>query len=269
MDVIQAIILALIQGLTEFLPISSSAHLVLPAQLLGWPDQGLAFDVAVHIGTLIAVVLYFRDDLWAVMKGMLEGLFGKQKSFEGYLGWYIILGTIPAVLFGLAISLMDVENQLRSIFIIACTTLIFGVLLGWADRTGTQQRQLTEITWKQVLIIGIAQALAIIPGTSRSGVTITAGLMLGFTRNAAARFSFLLSIPVIFAAGLLKTKDLVMATEPVAWDAIFVGVFVAGISAYVCIHLFLSMIARMGMMPFVIYRVLLSAALFFVYFTSI
>ncbi|MGB0468396.1 MAG: undecaprenyl-diphosphate phosphatase [Pontibacterium sp.] len=266
MDWLQVTILALIQGLTEFLPISSSAHLILPSQLFGWEDQGLAFDVGVHVGTLTAVMLYFRADIATMVVAWLNTLRG-QKSPEGWLAWYVAFATIPAVAFGLAINGI-IDEYGRSILVISATTLIFGALLWWADVNRTEVRPLTKITFKDAMIIGFAQAVALIPGTSRSGITITAALMLGFERQAAARFSFLLSIPVILGAGLLKGKELAETGTDAQWSMVIVGAVIAAVSAFSCIHLFLKWLDRIGMMPFVIYRLALGVALLVVYFMT-
>ena len=261
MDTLQTVILALIQGITEFLPISSSGHLILPAQLLGWTDQGLAFDVAVHLGTLAAVVIYFWKDLLAIAKDWLGALVGRGATANSRLGWYLIFATLPAVVFGLILKQMGLDEAMRTVAVIAGTTLIFGALLGYADRKGTQILRLDHINFRQAMLIGFAQALALIPGTSRSGITMTAALMMGFTRDAAARFSFLLSIPVIVGAGSLLTLDLVKSTEPVNWEILSLGTLVSAISAWLCVHFFLAFINRIGLMPFVIYRMILGVVL--------
>ncbi|KEA65514.1 Undecaprenyl-diphosphatase [Marinobacterium lacunae] len=265
-DWIHIVLLALIQGLTEFLPISSSAHLILPSQLLGWPDQGLAFDVGVHVGTLVAVVYYFRAEVWRMTRASLAAL-GGQSSPEGRLGWLVILATLPALAFGGLCNTL-VEHYGRSILVIAATTLIFGVLLGWADIKGTRVRSNETLGVRDALMIGVAQALALIPGTSRSGITITASLMLGFDRQSAARFSFLLSIPVIVAAGSLKTLELMRSGSETQWEMVSVGAVLAAVSALACIYLFLKWLDRVGMIPFVIYRLLLGAVLLGVWFVS-
>ncbi|MCX4025480.1 undecaprenyl-diphosphate phosphatase [Endozoicomonas sp. SM1973] len=266
MDFLQIIILALIQGITEFLPISSSGHLVLPAQLLDWQDQGNAFDVAVHVGTLLAVCIYFWSDIKALWLGWTASLIKKQPSHEATLSWCIIWATLPALLFGGVLSLLGWDEKLRSTLVIATTTIVFGLLLWQSELKGKKTRELTEMTIYLALLIGFAQALALIPGTSRSGITITIALFLGFNRSAAARFSFLLSIPVILAAGTLKILQLVAAAEPVAWDVLIYGAVIAGVSAFLCIHWFLGFINRIGLLPFVIYRLLLGIVLFCLYF---
>lgn len=276
METLHIIWLALVQGLTEFLPISSSAHLILVPNLLGWPDQGLAFDVAVHLGTLIAVVGYFRSDIvtlffaWCRSAGALIGLGAAPSAGasphtpDSRLAWGVILGTIPAGLVGLA--LMDViELYLRSPLVIAATTIIFGLVLWYADKRSRLARDEFTLGWGDFLVIGVAQAMALIPGTSRSGITITAGLLLGLTRQAAARYSFLLSIPIIVLSCLGVTKDLVETTSPVDWTALGLGTLVAAVSAFLCIHFFLAFINRIGMLPFVIYRLALGVLLLVVF----
>ncbi len=259
MDMMQAVWLAVIQGLTEFLPISSSAHLILPAELLGWPDQGLAFDVAVHLGSLIAVISYFRREIRQLVVCWLQQVGGGASTAESRLAWHIIIATIPAGLAGLFFSDL-IETHLRSIAVIAATTILFGLLLGWADKKNRNNRPLSDASWRSALFVGCAQALALIPGTSRSGITITAGLMLGFEREAAARFSFLMAIPIIVLSAGYKMLQL-SQLDDVDWSPILVGTVLSSITAYLCIKYFLVLINRISMMPFVIYRLLLGAGL--------
>lgn len=266
MELFQVFILALLQGLTEFLPISSSAHLILPSQLLGWPDQGLAFDVGVHVGTLIAVVTYFRCDLFNLFMAWQKSLQG-QRSDDSRLAWLIILATLPALAVGWAFNDF-IDHNLRLILVIAATTLIFGALLGWADLRRTEVHRLSSLGVRDALLIGVAQAMALVPGTSRSGITISAALMLGYERQAAARFSFLLSIPVILAAGSMKTLELVQLEDQAPWSMVLIGAIVACLSAFACIHLFLKWLDKIGMQPFVIYRMLLGIALLIIWFTT-
>ncbi len=260
MDLFQIIALALLQGLTEFLPISSSAHLILLPIITGWQDQGLAFDIAVHVGTLSAVIIYFRHTLYTLLIDWIQSVQQRQLVGDSKLAWAVLLGTIPVGLAGLTFN-DAIGTYLRSPLVIAATTIIFGLLLGWADWQGKQQRNEHQLTWKDVLIVGIAQAIALIPGTSRSGITMTAGLILGLNREAAARFSFLLSIPVIFLAGSLKTIELVQAGIETDWFALISGAAVSAISAYLCIHIFLKLLEKIGMWPFVIYRLILGVIL--------
>ncbi len=262
MDYFQVVWLAIIQGLSEFLPISSSAHLILPSEILGWPDQGLAFDVAVHVGSLIAVIVYFRHDISSLTQAWLDSVFVRRNSPESKLAWFIILGTVPAGLTGLFLGGM-IELHLRSMSVIAFTTIFFGLLLAWADFHSRGERSLYQFTWKSALFVGVAQALALIPGSSRSGVTITAALALGFDRVTAARFSFLLAIPIIILSGGLKGLELI-GSASVDWMMIATGTLVSGITAYLCIKLFLNIVQQIGMLPFVIYRMLLGALLIYI-----
>ncbi|WP_218312938.1 undecaprenyl-diphosphate phosphatase [Alteromonas antoniana] len=260
MTLFEIIILAIIQGITEFLPISSSGHLLLPAELLGWKSQGLAFDVAVHVGSLLAVMIYFRQEIGRMTVAWVSQGFTRNQSVDSKLAWWVIIATIPAVVIGFLMKDW-IEMNARTALVIAATTILFGLLLWYADATAKRHRQLDTLTWKQALIIGLAQVLALIPGTSRSGITMTAGLMLGLDRESTARFSFLLSIPVILGAGTLATLDLISAGDGVDWTALLYGAAFSFVSAYLCIYLFLSWISRIGMLPFVIYRLLLGAIL--------
>jgi len=264
MDSVQAIWLGLIQGITEFLPISSSAHLILLPQLLGWPDQGLAFDVAVHVGTLLAVMWHFRRQLLPLAGQTLASAWRRAPVGESQLGWALIIGTLPLVL-GALILADAAETVFRGPPVIAWATIGFGLLLWLAARRGDRGADEYDIGPWQALFIGAAQVLAIIPGTSRSGITMTAALWLGLEATAAARFSFLLSIPAIALAGAWKALQLLSAPAPVDWALFALGVGVAGISAYACIRVFLALVARIGMTPFVIYRLALGVALLAVF----
>ncbi|MFE8072379.1 undecaprenyl-diphosphate phosphatase [Marinobacteraceae bacterium S3BR75-40.1] len=260
MELWQTVALAIIQGITEFLPISSSAHLILPSQVLGWPDQGLAFDVAVHVGTLLAIMLYMRRDLTRLTVGWCRDTVQGRLSEDSRLAWAIILATIPAGVAGLLLNDW-IEANLRSGLVIGTTTLGFGVVLWWADRHGSRSGRLVDMGWRAALIIGLAQALALIPGTSRSGITMTAALLLGYDRAASARFSFLLSVPLIIAAGLLKGKEMLETGTVAQWETIAIGTGLAFVSALACIHLFLSFLERIGFTPYVIYRLVLGVVL--------
>jgi len=262
MELIQIIVLALVQGITEFLPISSSAHLILVPVVFDWEDQGLAFDVAVHVGSLSAVIYYFRKEIQRMTQDWIQSLIKRENIGESTLAWAVIIGTIPAGFAGLLLNDF-IELNLRSTLVIAVSTIVFGLLLWYADATGSQSRTEHTLSLRDILIIGFMQALALIPGTSRSGITITAGLLLGLSRDAAARFSFLLSIPLILAGGGLKTKELLESPIAVDWQAIIYGTILSAISAYFCIHFFLKLLDRIGMMPFIIYRLILGAILLF------
>jgi undecaprenyl-diphosphatase len=258
----QIITLASVQGLTEFLPISSSAHLILAPKVLGFSDQGLAFDVAVHLGSLLAVVTYFRHEVAAMTRDFV-GSFGTNgvQTHNSLMAWKILLATLPIVVFG-KLAYAMVQSDLRSTVIIAATTVIFGLLLWWADSKGRRSRDEDSITWRDALFIGMFQVLALIPGTSRSGITITAGMVLGLTREAASRFSFLLSIPTILMSGSLVTMELILNPVPVEWSAMVSGAIFSFIAAYLCIHFFLRLIEKLSMLPFVVYRLLLGGVLF-------
>lgn len=260
MDWIQVVVLAVLQGFTEFLPISSSAHLILLPLLVAWPDQGLAFDVAVHVGTLLAVLAYFRRDLMRMCRDWLRSLAVRHRVGDSPWVWYLLVGTVPVGLCGLVLNAVGVQG-LRSVSVIASTTIFFALLLWWSDRLNRGTRGDDQIGWRDVLIIGAAQALALIPGTSRAGITITAGLALGLKRESAARFSFLLSIPVVALAGLLKALEAWSSQAPVAWDAMFAGTMISFVCAYATIHFFLMLVERVGLTPFVLYRLVLGVVL--------
>ncbi|MFT7688523.1 MAG: undecaprenyl-diphosphatase [Candidatus Azotimanducaceae bacterium] len=258
----QSILLALIQGITEFLPISSSAHLILPSSLFGWPDQGLAFDIAVHLGTLLAVMWYFRSDIVSLSLAFIGQLGGKA-SKEGRFAINLIIASIPIIPAGLLLKPL-IEGDLRSVDVIIITTIFFGIMLYVADRLGSRQKDALELNWKDALLIGFSQCFALIPGSSRSGVTISMALLLGYTRECAARISFLLSIPAIAGAGTLKTFDLITLDTHVDWQSLALGAGVSFISAYICIRVFLRLIESVGVLPFVIYRLALGGVLIWI-----
>lgn len=264
LDWIQIIVLGLIQGLTEFLPISSSGHLILIPQLLGWQDQGLAFDIAVHIGTLSAVIIYFRKDIWLMSKDWTSSIITRQPTSNSRLAWWVIIATLPTTVFGLVLH-GDLEESLRNPLIIAATTIGFGALLWWSDVKGKQIKDEYSLSFKDILIIGFGQAISLIPGTSRSGITITAALLTGLTREAAAKFSFLLSIPIILGAGFLELKNLIEYTGQIDWPAIIAGTIISGVSAYIIIAVFLKWIQQIGMAPFAWYRFVLGALLIYLF----
>lgn len=263
MDILQIIVLALVQGLTEFLPISSSAHLILVPVLTGWDDQGLAFDVAVHVGTLTAVVLYFRKEISKMIFAWFASLKGKH-SEDSKLAWGVLIGTVPVGIAGLLFKDV-ISEHLRTPLVIAATTIIFGFLLWYADWSGKRKRDEHTLSWKDIIFIGCAQAVALIPGTSRSGITITAGLLLGLTAPAAARFSFLLSIPVIVLAGGVETLEYLEVASINDMNDLIIGALISAVSAYLCIHYFLMLLERVGMTPFVIYRLILGIVLLSLY----
>lgn len=259
-NLIQIITLAIVQGLTEFLPISSSAHLILVPTLAGWEDQGMAFDIAVHVGSLLAVIAYFRKDIVKLIVGFCGSLMGRPSNFYSVLAWQLIIATIPIALIGL-LAHDFVATTLRSPLVIAASTIGFGMLLLASDRLSLHQKNITQLRWKDIMVIGLAQTLALIPGTSRSGITLTAGLALGFDRKSAAMFSFLLSMPVIILAGGYEGYKMFTSDTPIEWALLIIGIACSGVTAYLCIHLFMQFIQKIGMLPFVLYRFLLGGFL--------
>lgn len=254
MDIVHLIILSLIQGITEFLPISSSAHLILLPHLFHWQDQGLSFDVVLHLGTLMAVIIYFWQELSLLIKSLFNIKGDYFSHYENRLCFGILLATIPVVLAGFLFN-EYIETTLRSPKIIAFGTIFFGAILILAEYVGTQRRALKQLKWYDILVIGLLQALALIPGTSRSGITMTGGLFTGLTKEATARFSFLLSIPVIILATLHEL--LKFHTFILPWQDYLLGFLISFLSAYAVIYLFLKTIARIGFLPFFVYRLIL------------
>lgn len=262
MTTLQIVVLAIVQGITEFLPISSSGHLVLVPSLLGWTDQGLAFDVAVHFGSLLAVVVYFRKDLVQLVRGGFSVLGGRLDTPWARLALGIAIGTVPAAIAGLAFAGW-IEENLRSPAVIVGTLAGYGILMVLADRFGHRERTLDTIRVRDAFAIGCAQALALVPGTSRSGVTITAARLLGIPRTDAARFSFLLSVPVILLASLYEGMHLVLAPEAVRWDELGLGISVAAVVAYLAIGFFMRVVGTIGLLPFAAYRIALAAIILY------
>jgi undecaprenyl-diphosphatase len=255
---LQIVILAIVQGITEFLPISSSGHLVLVPFLFGWADQGLAFDVSVHAGSLGAVCIFFRRDIASLLSGGVQILDGNIKTPESRMALAILLGTIPAAMAGLLFASW-IEGNLRDPAVIVYTLSGYGVMMALADRFSSRERNISTVGLKYALIIGCAQALALVPGTSRSGVTITAARLLGFERQDAARFSFLLSAPIILLAAGYKFVQMLMSGVAVAWGQLGLATLSACIVAYLSIGFFMRVVTRVGLAPFAIYRLLLAA----------
>lgn len=253
------------QGLSEFLPISSSGHLVLVPYFFGWPDQGLAFDVAVHVGTLFAVIAYFRRELAAMIRAWFGSLAGRGMTPDARLAWCVIVGTIPVGLVGLLFG-GAIEEKLRNPVAVATTLALFGAVMWVADRFGRRERNEYSVGWRDAILIGCAQALALMPGTSRSGITMTMARTLGFTREGAARFSFLLAVPGIGMAGAYEGLKLATGTgPPVDWPVIGLGVAVAAVTGYACIAWLLRIINRVGLGPFAVYRFLVAGILFWLF----
>jgi undecaprenyl-diphosphatase len=257
---IQVIVLAIVQGLTEFLPISSSGHLVLVPSIFGWTDQGLVFDVAVHFGSLGAVCIYFRNDLAGLLRGALNVVTGQFERAEAKMAMAIGIGTVPAAVAGLLFASW-ISDNLRHPSVVVATLAGYGVLLAVADRLGRRQRIIADVGMRDAVVIGLAQALALVPGTSRSGVTISAALALGFQRRDAARFSFLLSAPVILLATLYEVAVLIMDGGAVSWSTLAVAALISGVVAYASIDFFMRFVTTIGLLPFAIYRLVLAAVI--------
>ena len=261
MDFIQTIVLSLVQGLSEFLPISSSAHLILVPKLSDWPDQGLAFDVVVHMGTLSAIVFYYRAIIKILINDFFYSVVKIQTVGQSKLAWGVLLGTIPVGLAGLLFKDF-IEVNLRSTEVIAYSTLVFGLLLGFASWINTRnQSSRVELSWQDIGFVGFMQALALIPGTSRSGITITAGLLIGLSKNTSTQFAFLLSIPVITLSALLMLLDLYQQPQVADWPMLLLGFLVSAISAYFTVVFFIKLLDTIGLMPFVVYRIILGVLL--------
>lgn len=258
LDLIQSILLALLQGVTEFLPISSSAHLILPSELAGWPDQGLEFDIAVHLGSLAGVLAYFRRDCRAFAVSGWRYLYHRRRDDNLDLLLKIAVATLPIAIAGYGLYEV-VQSRLRTIEFIAAATICFGLLLWWAD---TRRGDGDTLSWRNAMLIGTAQVLALVPGTSRSGIVISAALLLGLSRTMAARVAFLLAIPAIAGAALLAGLEVPALQEPGARVLdMAIGALVAGLSAWFCVHFFIALVERTGMLPYVVYRLILGLVL--------
>lgn len=262
MTLLQLIVLAIVQGVTEFLPVSSSGHLILVPVLTPWPDQGLLLDVAVHVGTLLAVIVYFWRDVGHAAAGGMALLRGRTGTADARLALYLLIGTVPLVIAGGILHRYG-TGMLRSAELIAWTTIGFGLLLWLADRTGMTVRRLEHMSWGRALVIGLFQVLALIPGTSRAGITMTAARFLGYERPDAARFSMLLSIPAILAAGGVATLDLIDQGDARLTRDMALAAGLAFIAALASIALLMAWLKRAGMGPFVLYRLLLGCGLLY------
>ncbi len=266
-DVLQAVVLGTLQGLTEFLPISSSAHLRIFPELFGWGDPGAAFTAVIQIGTELAVLIYFRKDIWRIGSTWLKSLFKPEYRghFDARMGWFIIVGSLPIVILG--VLLKDViERDFRNLWIIGTTLIVLGLVLGIADRVGSTERGIRQITLRDSVLMGLAQAMALIPGVSRSGATLSMGRLLGYDREAATRYAFLLAIPAVVGAGIFELKEIgdVGVAHPgeadYGWGPTLVATAVAFAVGYAAIAWLLRYISTHSYTPFVLYRVALGAA---------
>ncbi len=260
MTVLQQLIIAIVQGITEFLPISSSGHLILVPYFTDFPDQGPLIDVAVHIGSLLAIILYFRKDVAGLARGGFSAIGIGNDPAQRRLFWYVVAGTIPAVALGLFLKLGGYLEGFRTTDLVAVNLIVYGLLLGIADRFGRQDKSYEDLTLRDAVLVGLAQAMALIPGTSRSGSTMTMARFLGYERVEAARFSFLLAIPAVAGAGLLAALDLAEASAQMQIDAAVTGAFTF-VAALVTMVFLMNFLKKASMLVFVLYRVALGAAL--------
>ncbi|MCK9822882.1 undecaprenyl-diphosphate phosphatase [Nocardioides cavernae] len=259
-DLLKAVVLGVIQGLTEFLPISSSAHLRIFPELFGWGDPGAAFTAVIQIGTELAVLIYFRKDIWRIGSAWVRSLFRPELrgTLDARMGWFIIVGSLPIVVLG--VLLKDIiERDFRNLWIIGCTLIVLGIVLGIADRVGRTDRAITKITLKDAVLMGAAQALALIPGVSRSGATISMGRFLGFEREAATRFAFLLAIPAVVGAGLFELKEIPHGHNDFGWGPTVTATVVSFVVGYAAIAWLLRYVSTRSYTPFVVYRIVLGA----------
>lgn len=254
-DFFKAVFLGVLQGLTEFLPISSSAHLAILPKFFGWNDPGAAFTAVIQIGTELAVLIYFRKDIWSIGSGWMRGVFSKaaRTTQEWRMGWFVIIGSLPIVILGVALQSL-IDSNFRNLWVIGSTLIVGGVILGVAERVGRKNTPIEDLTLSHAILFGLAQAAALVPGVSRSGATISMGLFLGYERAAATRYAFLLAIPAVVGAGMFKLKDIGGANEYGTVPTIIATIvsFVVGLAV---IHWLLEYVSKNSYMPFVIYRI--------------
>ncbi len=264
MTLFHILLVAAIQGLTEFLPVSSSAHLILLPNLANLADQGLAIDVATHVGTLFAVILYFRSDVKLALSGVPSLLRGRFDTQGARLALLLVISTIPVVLLGLIFKVTGLEEAMRSVALIGWTMLLFGLVLYWADRTGKQDLHVEDWSLKHAWLIGLAQAVALIPGTSRSGITITAARKLGYERSDAARISMLMSIPTIIASGTLLGLDVISEGDMALLRDASIAALFAFLAALLALSVMMRLLRSVSYTPYVVYRVVLGAVLLWI-----
>lgn len=260
MDFLQAVVLGVIQGLTEFLPISSSAHLAIFPKFFGWDDPGAAYTAVVQIGTEVAVVLYFWRDIWTIGSGWVKGVFSAEarQEPEWRMGWFVIIGSLPIVLLGLALQDL-IDREFRNLWVIGTTLIVLGVVLGIAERVGRKTSTIESMTMRHAILLGLAQAGALVPGVSRSGATISMGLFLGYERAAATRYAFLLAIPAVLGAGIYKLKDIPGGENAYGVGPTIVGTIVSFLVGIAVIHWLLKFVSTRSYAPFVVYRIGLGA----------
>ena len=264
----EAIVLGLVQGITEFLPISSSAHIFVVSQLLGWQDPGAAFTAVSQIGTELAVIVFFRRDIARIISAWARSLFtpALRSGIDARMGWYIIVGTIPIAVIGLIFS-HQIETAARNLWLVSGTLIGFGIILGVADALGRHRLALANLNAKDGILFGLGQALALIPGVSRSGATISTGLMLGYTREAAARYAFLLAIPAVVASGLYEATKI--GSDPtVEWGPTILATVIAFVTGFAVIAWLLRWVTTRSYLPFVIYRIALGLLLIILLLTG-
>ncbi|MFC5678716.1 undecaprenyl-diphosphate phosphatase [Aeromicrobium endophyticum] len=259
MDFLRAVVLGVVQGLTEFLPISSSAHLAIIPKLLGWDDPGAAYTAVIQIGTELAVLLYFWRDIWTIGSGWVRGVFSREarQAPEWRMGWFVIIGSVPIVVLGLLLQ-DAIDREFRNLWVIGTTLIVLGIVLGIAERVGRKTSPIDDLTMTHAILLGLAQAGALVPGVSRSGATISMGLLLGYERAAATRYAFLLAIPAVVGAGIFKLKDIGGDNAYGAGPTI-VGTVVSFVVGLAVIHWLLKYVSTHSYTPFVVYRVGLGA----------
>ena len=256
MDFLRAVVLGVIQGLTEFLPISSSAHLAIFPKFFGWDDPGAAYTAVIQIGTEVAVVLYFWRDIWTIGSGWLRGVFSPaaREEPEWRRGWFIIIGSTPIVVVGLALEDL-IDREFRNLWVIGTTLVVLGIVLGIAERVGRKAKPIDDLTWPHAVLFGLAQAAAVVPGVSRSGATISMGLFLGYDREASTRYAFLLAIPAVVGAGVYKLKDIPGGENDYGTMPTIIGTLVSFAVGLAVIHWLLKYVSTRSYMPFVAYRI--------------
>lgn len=279
MSIIEAIILGIIQGLTEFLPISSTGHLTVAGKLMGLiseehPEQWTSFIAVIQLGTLLAILIYFWNDLWKITIDFLNDNLLKRKSFANQtanskMGWYIIIGSIPVVIIGLGFKDVIEGALTKNLYVIGSSLIVLGIILAFAEKVGKFKKELKDIKWYDAVIVGFAQSLALIPGSSRSGTTLTAGIFLGFKRETAARFSFLLSVPAILGSGLLQLYEALEYIDSSGIITLTIATIASAISGYLTIGFLLKFLKSNSTIVFVIYRIVVGAAIIFMVYNGL